>query len=583
MELPQPRPFGAEGSKSTHDFLSLYTHSSPQLDPRPSSQGGYLKTHDFLEPQERKRKASSKKEINVERPPPPVLPTSVEHFLPGGIGTFSISQVSYFDQRTLPKPEGSVFTGARSSSSGERNDENSNGSGFTLWEECAVKKGKTGKENILGDRLHEPRASTSQWTASMERPSQSSSNNHHNAFSCFSSSQPRGKKNPSFMEMLKSAKSNSQDEELDDDGDVVIKKEISTANKGELRIKVDGNISDQKANTPRSKHSATEQRRRSKINDRQVFLLLFNLEFISQSTSAVKGNFFVFCYILDNMTMLRGLIPHSDQKKDKASFLLEVVEYIQFLQEKVQKYEGSYHEWNREIAKLMPLRNNQRSADGFNDQSRGVDSGPGPALVFSANFVEKNAPLSPLVPGSSHNAVDSDTSSATTLKAVDHHPGRTNNVVPFPMSIPPKLYAPTRDGSLVPQASKPLSSDTDHPSSQSQILSYQARCYNNDDAVASELQKEQDLTIEGGTVNISSVYSQGLLNTLTHALQSSGVDLSQARISVQIELGELANRRSTASSSIVKDINIPINDMETIHTRVSATEDSERATIEKLV
>lgn len=90
----------------------------------------------------------------MERPPPPVPPTSVEHFLPGGIGTFSISQVSYFDQRTLPKPEGSVFTGARSSSSGERNDENSNGSGFTLWEECAVKKGKTGKENILGDRPH---------------------------------------------------------------------------------------------------------------------------------------------------------------------------------------------------------------------------------------------------------------------------------------------------------------------------------------------------------------------------------------------------------------------------------------------
>lgn len=79
--------------------------------------------------------------------------------------------------------------------------------------------------------------------------------------------------------------------------------------------------------------------------------------------------------------MLRGLIPHSDQKRDKASFLLEVyfllipftfsryillsfnvlclffqvVEYIQFLQEKVQKYEGSYQEWNHEMAKLMPL------------------------------------------------------------------------------------------------------------------------------------------------------------------------------------------------------------------------------------
>lgn len=550
MELPQPRPFGAEGSKSTHDFLSLYTHSSPQLDPRSSPQGSYLKTHDFLQPQERIRKASTKEETDVERPPPPAPPPSVEHLLPGGIGTYSISHLSYFDQRVLPKPEGSVYTGARSSSSVERNDENSNGSsfavagnGFTLWEECAVKKGKTGKENVVGDRPHEPRASTSQWTASMERPSQSSSNNHHNTFSCLSSSQPTGTKNPSFMEMLKSAKSTSQDEELDDDGDFVIKKETSTANKGGLRIKVDGNSSDQKANTPRSKHSATEQRRRSKINDR--------------------------------FQMLRGLIPHSDQKRDKASFLLEVVEYIQFLQEKVQKYEGSYQEWNHEMAKLVPLRNNQRSADVYNDQSRGINSGSVPALVLAAKFIEKNSPLSPIVPGSSHNAVDSDTSSASTLKAVDYHSGRINNAVQFPMSMPPKLYAPTRDGSVVPQPPKQLSSETDHPSLRPEIRSCEARCYNNDVAVASEMQKEQDLTIEGGTINISSVYSQGLLNTLTHALQSSGVDLSQARISVQIELGKRATRRAISPTPMVKDV----NDMGmTMQARVSATEDCERAT-----
>jgi hypothetical protein len=35
-------------------------------------------------------------------------------------------------------------------------------------------------------------------------------------------------------------------------------------------VRVDGKSTDQKPNTPRSKHSATEQRRRSKINDRQV-------------------------------------------------------------------------------------------------------------------------------------------------------------------------------------------------------------------------------------------------------------------------------------------------------------------------
>lgn len=37
-----------------------------------------------------------------------------------------------------------------------------------------------------------------------------------------------------------------------------------------LCVKVEAKSIDQKPNTPRSKHSATEQRRRSKINDRHA-------------------------------------------------------------------------------------------------------------------------------------------------------------------------------------------------------------------------------------------------------------------------------------------------------------------------
>lgn len=46
--------------------------------------------------------------------------------------------------------------------------------------------------------------------------------------------------------------------------------------------------------------------------------------------------------------------------------------------------------------------------------------------------------------------------------------------------------------------------------------------------------------------------SNRLLNTLTQALQSSGVDLSKASISVQIDLGNKANSRTTAPTSIIK-------------------------------
>lgn len=105
------------------------------------------------------------------------------------------------------------------------------------------------------------------WTASLERASQSSTNDHRNSLSSLSSSQwvvfrfplsgslfffvdqdlrntwiwfnfevgilrfyrpSSGQKNQSFIEMIKSAKANSQDEDLDEDEDFHLKKESST-------------------------------------------------------------------------------------------------------------------------------------------------------------------------------------------------------------------------------------------------------------------------------------------------------------------------------------------------------------------
>lgn len=126
--------------------------------------GSRLKTHDFLQPLERaETKASAKEEATdeissvVQKPPPPA-PPSVEHILPGGIGTYSISHISYFNNNNqrVPKPEASLFT-VNQATSMDRNDDNSNcssytSSGFTLWEESAAKKGKTGKENNVAEK-----------------------------------------------------------------------------------------------------------------------------------------------------------------------------------------------------------------------------------------------------------------------------------------------------------------------------------------------------------------------------------------------------------------------------------------------
>ncbi|CAN1796249.1 Transcription factor BIM2, partial [Linum perenne] len=416
----------------------------------------YLKTHDFLQPLERgggRAAAAAKEETDaseVSTPPQAPPPTSVEHILPGGIGTYSISHISYYNNQRVPKPEGSVFTAAAQTSSADKNEENSNcssytGSGFTLWEESALKKGKTGKENMTSER--------------------------------------------------------------------------SSVARAELIVKVDGKNSDQKANTPRSKHSATEQRRRSKINDR--------------------------------FQMLREIIPHGDQKRDKASFLLEVIEYIQFLHEKVHKYEGPYQGWNLDPEKLAPWKSNNRTDESYVDQSRGVNGDANSGLVYAPKLDEKNVSISPAIPGRVQKPADSDTSSATTPS---HHSGVANKAaMPFPMSLQPNLFNSARAGCSSAQAASPQVISTDINSATTQPGHSRSGAANGFDGVDNKL-KEHGLNVEGGTISISSAYSRGLLSSLTEALRSSGVDLSQANISVQIEVGKGAKTtKNAAPPSIAKE------------------------------
>ncbi|KAI3733218.1 hypothetical protein L1987_64438 [Smallanthus sonchifolius] len=543
MELPQPRPYGPQARKPTHDFLSLY--SPAQQDPSPTPSGGcYLETHDFLQPLERVGKTVVKEGNKMEEPSigkslPPAAPTAVEHILPGGIGTYSISHISCINQsQRMPKPEGVLITAAQSSGS-DKIDENSNcssytGSGFSLWEESAVKKGKTGKENIAGNR-HVTREGGMRmggvpWMTSLERPSQSSSAHNHpsTTISSLSSSRPSSaQKNPSFVDMLKSGKSSQEDED-DEEQEFVIKKEPSSHYKGVLSVKVDTAHHDQKPNTPRSKHSATEQRRRSKINDR--------------------------------FSTLRELIPHGDQKRDKASFLLEVIEYIQFLHDKVHKYEDSCRGWNNEPSTTMPWNNNQRPTEGFIDQPQVQNGVSGPALVnkgnVAINLPKKGQPL-----------LDSDLSSH---EQNGQHARLTNKGSPFPSPLQPNIYSPGC-GSTSVTAPLPLTLASDTANTASQL--WQSRsCTTDCTTVARDNLKDQELTIESGTISISTIYSQGLLTTLTQALQNSGVDLSQANISVQIDLGKRAKSSTHDSSTpILKKNEVPGIDVMLARSRLAST------------
>ncbi|XP_061363124.1 transcription factor BIM2 [Gastrolobium bilobum] len=260
-----------------------------------------------------------------------------------------------------------------------------------------------------------------------------------------------------------------------------------------------------KASAIRSKHSVTEQRRRSKINER--------------------------------FQILRDLIPHSDQKRDTASFLLEVIDYVQYLQEKVQKYEGSYQGWSQEPSKLMPWRNSHWRVQSLVGQPQAVKNGLGPGSAFPGKFDESNVSISPTMLSGTQNMIDPDQSRDIVSKTAERKPDVASKEISLPMAMHANMSVPVRsDGVLA------------HPLQGTVSDAQSTEC-----PTTSEPQNHQDeLTIEGGTISISSVYSQGLLNNLTQALQSAGLDLSEASISVQINLGKRANKGPSCGTSSPK-------------------------------
>ncbi|GFP95306.1 transcription factor bim2 [Phtheirospermum japonicum] len=218
-----------------------------------------------------------------------------------------------------------------------------------------------------------------------------------------------------------------------------------------------GGKNSEKANATRSKHSVTEQRRRSKINER--------------------------------FQILRELIPHSDQKRDTASFLHEVIQYVQFLQEKVQKYEGSYQPWSSEPTKLMPWRNSHWR--NFAGQSQTIKSGAGPGSVFPVRFDENSAAVPATMQLGPHNPIEPDHARDAPCRPIDPQtelPNKTLGVsAPMQATTPVSI---ANDGSFLHALHGPSS-----------------------DAQSSEcpdsMNLQDELAIEGGTISISSVYSQG--------------------------------------------------------------------------
>ncbi|KAK4767049.1 hypothetical protein SAY86_014800 [Trapa natans] len=248
------------------------------------------------------------------------------------------------------------------------------------------------------------------------------------------------------------------------------------------------------ANTTRSKHSETEQRRRSKINQR--------------------------------FQTLRDLIPQKDQKRDKASFLSEVIEYIQFLQDKILMYNESYQGYHQEPTKLTPWMNNSGTIDSHLESAQFARSG----TSYENNFL-----INPGVLAAATNSLQHD---------IENAGGHVH--------MQSGIYASVERGGISNIKQEPLRS-VGNMTSHLQPQLWPAVPFAADYSLPNSSQnqhKPQD--IENGE-NLSSAYSQGILNTLTQALQNAGVELSQTSISVQIDVRRRANPLAAASLLSSKD------------------------------
>lgn len=248
----------------------------------------------------------------------------------------------------------------------------------------------------------------------------------------------------------------------------------------------DGRGSEQRGNSSRSKHSETEQRRRCKINER--------------------------------FQILKDLIPPNDQKRDKASLLLEVIEYIQFLQEKLRVYDASHPSWTQEPAKLIPWRSCAQM-ESFIDHPDIMKSGSGHENVFQPMRNEQKS-------------AESNFSGDAAHRGKDLLSGSDTSAVPLGVPYQPSIH---RSGTGV------LPSDT--IACQPLLQTCWSKPSTSECPIAGSSSNETKKN------DVSSVYSHGLMKNLAQAFRSSGVDLSQTSISVELDISKRANANATAFPS----------------------------------
>lgn len=155
----------------------------------------------------------------------------------------------------------------------------------------------------------------------------------------------------------------------------------------------------------------------------------------------------------------------------------------------------------------MEQRNSHWRVQSFAGQSQAIKNGSGPGSAFPGRFDESSTVPTTMQPGQ-QNPIEPDHVRDAACRSIDLQTELPNK--PMGMPMPPQATMP------VPVANDGAFAHTlQGPPSDAQSTEYTS--------VADALNRQDELTIEGGTISISTVYSQGLV--ITHS-QMENLDAS---------------------------------------------------------
>lgn len=156
---------------------------------------------------------------------------------------------------------------------------------------------------------------------------------------------------------------------------------------------------------------------------------------------------------------------------------------------------------------------NPRTPEDFINQTQPTNIGSGPALLLAAKFDESKSGASPVLPINGQHLVESDMSSAASFREKVRQHEITNKAARVPVPVPLPLRTSilpfgAAGNTVLPPSSRPAA-DTEKPASQQPQSPFLPTGSCTADSAVSNKLKEQELTIESGTISISSIYSQG--------------------------------------------------------------------------